>query len=78
MTRAAIYHGWYVVACAFLVALAGWGFGFYGPGVYRKARKSAASSAWSRRTLVAIGAQRLRATQTCSPPARKGVRSKSE
>jgi MFS family permease len=27
-------HGWFVVACAFLVALCGFGFGFYGPGLY--------------------------------------------
>jgi MFS family permease len=29
-----IFYGWYVVACAFLIAVCGWGFGFYGPGVY--------------------------------------------
>jgi MFS family permease len=29
-----IYHGWLVVAAAFLVALFGWGLGFYGPGIY--------------------------------------------
>ena len=27
-------YGWVVVACAFMVALCGWGFGFYGPGIY--------------------------------------------
>lgn len=27
-------HGWVVVGCAFVVAMCGWGFGFYGPGVY--------------------------------------------
>ncbi len=32
-----IFHGWYVVACAFLIAVCGWGFGFYGPGVYLSA-----------------------------------------
>jgi MFS family permease len=31
---AGIYHGWWVVAAAFLVALFGWGLGFYGPGIY--------------------------------------------
>jgi MFS family permease len=30
----ALYHGWKVVAVAALVALFGWGLGFYGPGVY--------------------------------------------
>ncbi len=29
-----IYHGWLVVGAAFLVALFGWGIGFYGPGIY--------------------------------------------
>ena len=29
-----IYHGWRVVVCAFLVALFGWGLGFYGAGIY--------------------------------------------
>jgi MFS family permease len=28
------YHGWLVVGAAFLVALYGWGIGFYGPGIY--------------------------------------------
>jgi MFS family permease len=32
-----IFHGWYVVACAFFIAVCGWGFGFYGPGVYLSA-----------------------------------------
>jgi MFS family permease len=31
---AGVYHGWLVVGAAFLVALFGWGLGFYGPGVY--------------------------------------------
>ena len=30
----AVYHGWRVVAVAFVVALFGWGLGFYGPGIY--------------------------------------------
>ena len=29
-----MFHGWKVVAAAFVVALFGWGLGFYGPGVY--------------------------------------------
>ena len=29
-----LYHGWFVVAAAFLVALFGFGLGFYGPGIY--------------------------------------------
>jgi MFS family permease len=29
-----LYHGWKVVACAFLIAVFGWGFGFYGIGVF--------------------------------------------
>lgn len=28
------YHGWWVVGGAFLIAFFGWGFGFYGPGIY--------------------------------------------
>jgi MFS family permease len=28
------YQGWKVVACAFLIAVFGWGFGFYGIGVF--------------------------------------------
>jgi len=31
---AGVYHGWLVVEAAFLVALFGWGLGFYGPGIY--------------------------------------------
>lgn len=29
-----MFHGWKVVATAFLVAMFGWGFGFCGAGVY--------------------------------------------
>src|ERR1700719_2777587 len=29
-----LHHGWLMVAAAFLVALFGWGLGFYGPGIY--------------------------------------------
>ncbi len=32
--RTRLYHGWKVVACAFLIAVFGWGFGFYGIGVF--------------------------------------------
>lgn len=28
------YHGWWVVLCAFAIALYGWGFGFYGLSLY--------------------------------------------
>jgi MFS family permease len=34
------YHGWLVVAAAFLVALHGFGLGFYGPGIYLVALKA--------------------------------------
>lgn len=34
LRRPAIYHGWLVVAAAFLIALFAFGLGFYGPGVY--------------------------------------------
>src|SRR2546421_6028572 len=30
----ALYHGWLVVAAAFLIAMFGFGLGFYGPGIY--------------------------------------------
>ena len=33
-SREAVYHGWKVVGCAFLIAVFGWGFGFYGIGVF--------------------------------------------
>jgi MFS family permease len=32
--RKSRYHGWWVVFCAFTIALYGWGFGFYGLGLY--------------------------------------------
>lgn len=32
--EADVFHGWKVVAAAFLVAMFGWGLGFYGSGVY--------------------------------------------
>jgi MFS family permease len=39
-STAGIYHGWLVVGAAFLVALFGWGLGFYGPGIYLVALQS--------------------------------------
>lgn len=38
-TGSPFYHGWLVVAVATLVALFGWGLGFYGPAVYLVALK---------------------------------------
>jgi hypothetical protein len=35
-----LYHGWLVIAAAFLVALHGFGLGFYGPGIYLVALKN--------------------------------------
>jgi MFS family permease len=35
-----LYHGWLVLAAAFLVALYGFGLGFYGPGIYLVALNS--------------------------------------
>ena len=35
-----LYHGWLVVAAAFLIALFGFGLGFYGPGLYLVALKA--------------------------------------
>ena len=35
-----LYHGWLVVAAAFLLAMYGFGLGFYGPGIYLVALKS--------------------------------------
>ncbi len=29
-----MFYGWYVVGCAFVIAMCGFGLGFYGPGVY--------------------------------------------
>jgi MFS family permease len=40
-----LYHGWLVVAFAFLVALFSWGLGFYGLGIYLVALR--ASFGWS-------------------------------
>jgi hypothetical protein len=33
-SRGPTYHGWWVVVCTFTIALYGWGFGFYGLGLY--------------------------------------------
>jgi MFS family permease len=33
-TTTGLYHGWLVVAAAFVIALLGFGVGFYGPGIY--------------------------------------------
>lgn len=35
-----VFRGWYVVGCAFVVAVCGWGFGFYGSGVYLAALRA--------------------------------------
>jgi hypothetical protein len=40
-----LYRGWLVVAAAFLVAMFGFGLGFYGPGLYLVALK--ARHGWS-------------------------------
>jgi MFS family permease len=40
-----IYHGWLVVAAAFLVGMFGFGLGFYGPGIYLVALQ--AGHGWS-------------------------------
>jgi len=40
-----LYHGWQIVAAAFVVALFGFGLGFYGPGIYLVALK--ARNGWS-------------------------------
>ncbi len=33
-TRSITFHGWRVVAAAFVIAVFGWGIGFYGPPVF--------------------------------------------
>lgn len=43
--KAALYHGWLIVAAAFFVAAFGFGLGFYGPGIYLLAL--AARHGWS-------------------------------
>jgi MFS family permease len=44
-SNATLYRGWLVVAAAFLVAMFGFGLGFYGPGIYLVALK--ARHGWS-------------------------------
>jgi len=34
LVSSSLFHGWRVVAAAFIVAVFGWGFGFYGPPIY--------------------------------------------
>jgi len=45
------YHGWWVVFCCFVVALYGWGFGFYGLSLYLVALTKA--HGWSPATISA-------------------------
>lgn len=45
------YHGWWVVFCAFVIALYGWGFGFYGLSLYLVALQKA--HGWSPATISA-------------------------
>ena len=43
------YHGWWVVFCAFVIALYGWGLGFYGLSLYLVALQKA--HGWSPATI---------------------------
>ena len=45
------YHGWWVVFCCFVIALYGWGFGFYGLSLYLVALTKA--HGWSAATISA-------------------------
>ena len=45
------YHGWWVVFCCFVIALYGWGFGFYGLSLYLVALSK--SHGWSPATISA-------------------------
>jgi MFS family permease len=45
------YHGWWVVFCCFVIALYGWGFGFYGLSLYLVALSKA--HGWSPATISA-------------------------
>jgi MFS family permease len=47
-----LYHGWLVVGAAFLVALFGFGLGFYGPGIYLVVLK--ARQGWSTAELSSV------------------------
>ncbi len=40
-TKARIFHGWRVVAATFVLAVFGWGLGFYGPPIYLHAVREA-------------------------------------
>ncbi len=51
MDRDKRYHGWWVVFCAFVVALYGWGLGFYGLGLYLVALQK--THGWSPATISA-------------------------
>ncbi len=46
------YHGWWVVFCCFVVALYGWGFGFYGLSLYLVALQKI--HGWSPATISAV------------------------
>src|SRR5690349_4956783 len=46
------YHGWWVVFCCFVIALYGWGFGFYGLSLYLVALQKA--HGWSPATISAV------------------------
>src|SRR5512144_1557205 len=43
------YHGWWVVFCSFVIALYGWGLGFYGLSLYLVALQKA--QGWSPATI---------------------------
>ena len=51
-SRAGRYHGWWVVFCCFVIALYGWGFGFYGLSLYLVALKKL--HGWSPATISAV------------------------
>ena len=48
MARAAggRFYGWRVVGAAFVMAVFGWGLGFYGPPVYLHAVREAETGPW--------------------------------
>lgn len=46
------YHGWWVVFCCFVIALYGWGFGFYGLSLYLVALQKL--HGWSPATISAV------------------------
>lgn len=52
-TGSARFYGWRVVAAAFVLAIFGWGMGFYGPPVYLHAVREARG--WPLALIVAIG-----------------------